>query len=462
MRRSHVRWAPGLLLVVACGGSAGDGDQSAQDATSATFPAFAQDIARTAPQLILGNGGPVMKNGKLVTVTFASDDPANLSTILAFDDAIGKSKYWHDAVGEYGVEGLQSDPTLHVQITDDDMPRMTHGNTKGPDGNFSNVLGMLDRDLISFMDSHAKSGEWPKPTDDTLYAVYVPKSVPLVSRISEAVGELDRIDACDSFEGFHDEKVRRGREKDDHFLYTIIYEACGGGTIQNTTDTASHELAEGATDPFSSTDDTAALNGFNMLAWTVFNERQEEIGDACEYYPDANADLTGDFAFRVQSLWSNKAARAGKNPCAPNDGSPYYNVVPLAVDDGIEVVVPPKISVPAKTMGYRIPKGSRTISLGLFSDRDIGGDWNVSAIVGGSASTIVKDDPKVDNGEERVKVSFVGPASGRNGSKIQVKISVDPSAKAEHGKTRTGVVVSFISEKQGLPKRYMPVMIALQ
>jgi hypothetical protein len=337
---------------------------------------------------------------------------------------------------------------------------MTHGRTKGADGAFHDVLGMLDTDLVNFVSNKATSGTWTRPTDDTLYAVYVPKAVPLVTRISDAAGQLDRMGACDSFEGFHFEKVRRGRDQDTHFLYTIIYEACGDGTIENTTDTASHELAEGATDPFASTDATAALNGFNMLAWTVFNERQEEIGDACEYYPDANADLKGDFAFRVQGLWSNKAARAGKNPCIPNDGSAYYNVVPLEVED-VDVVVPPKISVPTHTLGYHIPSGSRTISLGMFSDRDTGGPWKVSAIVGGSASTIVADEPTIDNGEERVKVSFVGPDSGKNGDKLKVQIDVDRSAQAEHGKTRTGVVVTFVSEKQGFPKRYLPVMIGL-
>jgi hypothetical protein len=449
-----------LLCAAACSGSA-DAGSTEQDATGSAFPAFAKDTAKTAPQLVLGNGGPVMKNGTLVTVTFDSDDPANIQTINAFSDEIGTSDYWKNAVGEYGVTGLRSDPSTHFTITSDDMPRMTHGRTKAADGTFHDVLGMLDTDLVNFLSNKATSGAWTEPTDDTLYAVYVPTSIPLVTRISDTPGQLDRIGACDSFEGFHYEKVRRGREQDKHFLYTIIYEACGDGTIENTTDTASHELAEGTTDPFASTDDTAALNGFNMLAWTVFNEHEEEIGDACEYYPDANADLTGDFPFRVQGLWSNKAARAGKNPCIPNDGSAYYNVVPLEVED-VDVVVPPKLSVTSRTLGYRIPSGSRTINLGLYSDRDTGGPWKVSAIVGGSASTIVAADPKVDNGEERVNVTFAGADSGKNGDKLQVRIDVDPSAQAEHGKTRTGVVVTFISEMDGLPKRYMPVMIGLK
>jgi hypothetical protein len=451
-----------ICLASACGGSPDGPDQSEQDATGSAFPAFAKDVARAAPQLILGNGGPVIQDAKLVTITFASDDPANVATIERFSDGIGKSAYWRDALLEYGVRGLSSASPQHIHVSPDDMPRMTHGNTKGADGTFHDVLGLLDSDLVSFLVKHATNGDWPRAADDTLYAVYIPKSIPLVTRISTEVGKLDRMDACESFEGFHFEKIRRGRESDTHMLYTIIDEACGDGTIDNTTDTASHELAEGVTDPFASTNDTAALNGFNSLAWTVFNEHQEEIGDACEFYPDVNVTLSGDFAFRVQGLWSNRAARAGKNPCAPNDGSPYYNVVPLAMDQDIEVVVPPRLSVTSKTVGYRVPGGSRTISLGLFSDRPTSGPWKVSAVVGGTASTIVSDTPKLDNGEDRVKVNFVGTDHGKNGDTLKVQIDVDPDAHAEHGKSRTGVVVTFVSEKEGLPKRYTPVMIGLR
>src|SRR6185369_6461138 len=197
---------------------------------------------------------------------------------------------------------------------DSDLPRMTNGRTRDADGNFSTVLGLLDRDLEKHLKTHAQDGDsgWPKADSNTLYAVFVPKNVPLVTRISDKPGQLDRIGACDSYLGFHDESVRRGR--DDHFLYTIIYEGCGddadgnnGGSIDDTIDTASHEIAEAVTDPFASTEETAALNGFDLVAWSVFQDRQEEIGDACEFYPEANIPPAPDFPFKVQSLWSNRS-----------------------------------------------------------------------------------------------------------------------------------------------------------
>ena len=99
-----------------------DSGASEQDATGSAFPAFAKDIAKTAPQLILGNGGPVMKNAQLVTITFEADDPANVQTIEKFSDTISASEYWKNGVGEYGVGAMRSDPSLHFHITQGDMP----------------------------------------------------------------------------------------------------------------------------------------------------------------------------------------------------------------------------------------------------------------------------------------------------------------------------------------------------
>ena len=284
-------WAWAVMVTVsaasaACGGAGPGPDQGEEGDTGSTFPAFKSDVAKSMPQLILGNGGPVLTNAKLVTITFPSDDPSNVETIENFSDAIGSSQFWKDATSEYGVLGMRSDPSLHVHIDPNDMPRMTHGNTKASDGTFSNVLGLLDTDLVNFVASHAQSGAFPPPDDETLYAIYIPKDIPLVTRISTTVGQLDRMGACDSFEGFHFEKVRRGREADKHLLYTLIYEACGDGTIDNTTDTASHELAEGATDPFAATDDTAALNGFDKLA--MLPDEGNDVAEAVKDNYDAN------------------------------------------------------------------------------------------------------------------------------------------------------------------------------
>jgi hypothetical protein len=455
------------IVISACGSSSdgGDGTGDDQNATATSFPAFKADIAKGMPKLTLGNGGPVLRNAKIVTITFESDDPSNVQTIESFTDQLAHGKYWSDTTSEYGVGPFTSNPSLHVHIPASDMPRFTNGNTKDSDGNFSTQKALLDTDLVSHLFKHANdpSSGWPAPDSNTVYAVYVPKSIPLVTRISDTPGQLDRMGACDSFEGFHDERVRRG--SDGHFLYTIIDEACGEGTIQETTDTASHELAESVTDPFASTDDTAALNGFDLVAWSIFQDRQEEIGDACEFYPDANVAPTKDFPFKVQALWSNKSAAAGHNPCIPDANGPYYNVIPLNMQD-IDVVIPPKRTTTTHTRGFKIAENQKTgnFSLGLYSDADTHGEWTVSAYVGGTAENVVVDGTPDPSKERRLTVAFgngQSTAKGKNGDKVDVTITVDRDAQAEHGTVNkgNGVVVTFISEKKGMPKRYMPVMV---
>lgn len=51
---------------------------------------------------------------------------------------------------------------------------------------------------------------------------------------------------------------------------------------------------------------------------------------------------------------------------------------------------------------------------------------------------------------------------GKNGDKVKVNLDVDRNAMPGDGASRNGVVVTFVSEKSGIAKRYMPVMIALE
>jgi hypothetical protein len=457
-----------VLGLGAC--SAGDHGQTgdAQNVVASAFPTFKADIAKGMPQLTLNNGGPVLQNARVVTVTFESDAPENVQKIEAFSDGLGATQYWKDTTSEYGAGPFRSDPSLHVHVPATDLPRFTKGRTRDENGEFSTVLGLLDTDLERHLFKHATEADsgWPQADSSTLYAVYVPKDVPLVSRISDNPGQLDRIGACDSFLGFHDEKVKRGR--DGHFLYTIIYEGCDDGSIDEAIDTASHELAEAITDPFASTAETAALNGFDLDAWGVFNGRQEEIGDACEFYPEANVPPSPAFPFKLQSLWSNRSAKAGHDPCIPAVDGPYYNEIPIGMTD-IDVILPPKVTKATHTRGYRIPPNQTrtTFSLGLYSDGPTNGQWEVTATVGGTADTIVKDGPPAPSKEQRLTVTFPNGGSsfrGSNGDKVDVTVTVDRGAQAEHGvvNTGSGIVVTFIAAKAGLPKHYMPVMIGIQ
>jgi hypothetical protein len=147
---------------------------------------------------------------------------------------------------------------------------------------------------------------------------------------------------------------------------------------------------------------------------------------------------------------------------------PYYNEIPLGMVD-LDVVIPPKVTKTTHTRGYRIPEDrtSTTFSLGMYSDGDTHGTWDVTAVVGGKADSIVVADEPAPSKEQRLTVKLAGGpdrVSGKNGDRIDVTVTVDRAAQAEHGvvNTGTGIVVTFIASKQGLPKHYMPVMIGIR
>ncbi len=417
-----------------------DGASVSEDALSSShYPAFKPDIAT----LKQNPRNPVLKNATLVTITYPGD--SNRERLEAFSDGLGRSRFWSTAVSEYGVGPTRSDASLHVHLDASDLPRVSRGK-------------VLDTDVVDFVVGHAKSegSGWPARERETLYIIYVPKSVALTTG-DGSVG------ACDSYMGFHDESVS-GK---DHLLYTIVYEACGNGTLDEVTDTASHEIAEAATDPWTSQDATLALSGFDddHLAWSLFNEKAEENGDACEFYDDANVTLGGDFPFRVQSLWSNKAALAGSNPCVPaapfEAASPaYFNVTPLDMKNVSLVVAQrgKKTSTVASvtTKGFRVDSRTNRVDfkVGFYSDKDTGGAFTLSAIEGAVWSK---------SREHRLDITF-GPdgarsLDGKNGTKADVHVAFDP--------TKTGaldgdaILITLVSSKDGMPKHYMPILIGI-
>jgi len=98
-----------------------------------------------------------------------------------------------------------------------------------------------------------------------------------------------------------------------------------------------------------------------------------EIGDLCEVESLSFQRLIGfDLLSR---FWSNSAAAAGHDPCAPPITFPYFNSVPV-LPDQIPVTI---YSGQVITNGVAVPLGtSKTIDVQLYSDAPTG-DWNVEA-----------------------------------------------------------------------------------
>lgn len=376
-------------------------------APSSKYPAFTPDIG----QLVM-NGGPVLKNPVVVTVTWPSDAKADQFEDLG--DKIGPSQYWSTITSEYGVGPATSGPSKHIRLTE------------------AAPTSISDTQLESFVQSHLSSTvspAWPAPTGQEIYILYLSKSTKLM---------LQGQDACQQgVGGYHDSTTVNGK----NVAYAIIPPCF---SYDETTLSASHELAEAATDPFPQ--NNPALYGFDSdhLAWEIFQQFQSENGDACEFYRDSAADET-DVPYTVQRQWSNKSGAAGHDPCVPPSQKVYFNATPIKQDDITMDLSQIGGDSATQTKGFEIPIGStKTIPIGLYSDAAKGA-WNVKAVEGGVA------------GGKGGKFDLtLDKTSGQNGEIVNLTITVNASG----GRLGGGIISIVSTDATNNTSHYMPIMIS--
>jgi hypothetical protein len=323
-----------------------DGDGSGpDDATNVVYPAFTPFIGQ------IGNsGGAVLSHPVIVAITWADDDPGAVSTIEAFADGIGPSKYWSTALGQYGVGAATCGPTNHVHVPSASPAQMSDG------------------DIQAFLSQNA-GALLPAATDETMYSVFLSAHTSLV---------FNGHDACSAgVGGYHFETVISGTRTQ----YAVV-PRCAGHSV---TAGMSHELAETATDPHAASG--PAWNGFEdpYMAWDIFQGFWvgAEVGDACEFFQDSWYSENLPPLADVQRLWSNKSAAAGHAPCVPAAPGAYFNVTALNLED--IVIDLSEIGAPSAfhTKGYKASVG-QTISfhVGFYSDGPTSGPWKVTASSG--------------------------------------------------------------------------------
>ncbi|MDB4945349.1 MAG: hypothetical protein JWP97_4883 [Labilithrix sp.] len=372
---------------------------------STTYPAF-----KPAMGQLVNNGGSVLVNPVIVTVTWPGDEQAD--TLEGLGDTIGAGAYWSAVTAEYGSKAAVSGADNHVRLT-----------TAAP-------TSISDSELQDLVKANVESGAFPTPaTGNPVYILYLPTSMQLIlqgqSACSQGVG------------GYHDSVTASGKD----VAYAIVPRC--SNDFESVTVAASHELAEAATDPYPQTQ--PAWYGFRNqdLAWEFFQQFQSENGDACEFYrdsellPGAESGLT----YHVQRQWSNKSAAAGHDPCVPAYANRvFYNTTPLGLED-VDVDLSQLGGGKVTTKGYNIAVGeTRTIALGLYSDGPLKA-WDIKAIAGGIAS---RQTATVD--------LSLDVTSGQNGEKAYLTITVNSAG-------RTGSeLVSIVSTYQGTP-HYMPILI---
>jgi hypothetical protein len=136
---------------------------------------------------------------------------------------------------------------------------------------------VTDAAIQQMLQQHVTSKALPAPTTNTLYIVFLPPGVTVVSGNERS---------CQVFCGYHD--------RSSSGLYYAVLPSpdcagCLGGlqAIAALTSVCSHELAEAVTDPVPGT------------GW--YDDANGEIGDICAWQ---NKQLG---AYTVQLLWSNRA-----------------------------------------------------------------------------------------------------------------------------------------------------------
>jgi hypothetical protein len=297
-----------------------------------------------APPQVQKQGGPVLANPTLVPMFFSNDnDPtAPVADITAFFQALGETNYWR-TLEEYGVGAPAAVvPVMLGQAAPASLD----------DSTATSALKVLLEGFIA-----NGTGGTPAPGTDTLYVLVFPTGTTITR---------DGSTACTGLYGYHDEAAL----SDGTSVPYAVLPRCPGssqgfpGDLPLLTGVASHEIAEGSTDPFVRTA-PAWLEVDDTHLYFAEANFGAEIADMCENDPEAFY-VFGDLGFFVQRIWSNSAALAGLDPCVPAfQGETFFNSAPLL--DGTTSF--PYDGTNATAAAVDIPMGqSGTVSIELYSD----------------------------------------------------------------------------------------------
>lgn len=267
------------------GANAGSGGEAGADFVPAHHRPF---------PLVTAHGGPVLQKVELVPIYFVGDPL--IPDLEAFNTWIVSSDYWKTIGADYDVVAGTRLPAVQV--------------TTAPGASIT------DLQVANWIDAHIADGSLPKPSTNTLFALFYPAATTVTSGSSKS---------CSGFAGLHQSAMVSNAMFTGKVPFVII-PRCSfspGDELEIATDVASHEYVEAATDPLSTSDPAWYLDGKTgqpLEAWQMLNGL--EVADLCE---NQSYDVVDGFT--VQDSWSNSAAQAGNNPCQPSDPKhPFFMV----------------------------------------------------------------------------------------------------------------------------------------
>jgi hypothetical protein len=409
------------------GGSSSGSDSGSSSGATAGYPAFTPEM----PVLQNANGA-TLTAPRIVTVTWPSD--TNQASLQDFDDRIGASAYWKTALTEYGIGPASSGPSNHVVVQT--PPPATW------------AASDIDAWAQQQAGSPSTSG-WPAPDAQTVYMVFVPSTIN-VTDVDPSTNKT--VDACILEEGYH--TTLTAGTNPSGVAYALALEHCpieyGTDVLGDATETAAHELAEAATDPFADAlGNPSGWIGFDAdhLAWELWNQWQDEVADACQYFDEAYYKEGADLPYMVQRLWSNASAKAGHDPCVPAPAGPYSNVTPLGLDSlSVTAVDAAGTASKFSTKGWHIAPGQTAkVQVGFYSDGPTSA-WSVQAVEGDCCT----------QGWTRALTVSPSTFTGQNGDTVELTITAD-NAPAQG----TAALLTFWSDAGNKQNHYMPVVVGV-
>jgi hypothetical protein len=235
------------------------------------------------------NQGRILKPMKLVTVVSAGDTLAN--QLFAFSDALIVSNWWQAAGKDYGLGNAGQ--SIHVT-----GPAIT----QNPSGNA----------MRSYITNAIQGNGAAAPDGNTMYILYLPSGI-------DALDQRGPNTNCQYYGGYHTEYGQGGDGWG--FGQRCPTQGTGLSELQSLTIIGSHEIMEGATDPVPGLGWTLGTPDYQQ-PWTQtpwLAAVQGEVGDLC-----FGTEIP-ELGNKYQRIWSNSAAAAGGDPCAPALPDPYYN-----------------------------------------------------------------------------------------------------------------------------------------
>jgi hypothetical protein len=337
---------------------------------------------------IPNHGGAVLHDPVIVTVTFPNDDLE--AKAQALDDQIGSLKWWSTVHKGYGVGPATGGG--HVTMKDD-LPS-----------------AMSDGDVENWLQDRITDGTLPAPTDQMIYALYIPASTTVTFSAQAGGGS-----SCQEWLGYHSSINASFQNKVIPAAYAVIGRC---GTIDDVTDTASHEFTEAATDPHP----IAGIPGYVLeqnTPWTILGG---EDGDMC-----SGVSPVSEAGWNLTRVWNNESALEGNQPCLPvpdpinGQVLPYFNAG--LVKDTLKGTVGGTVSVEVDCYSFGPLPGPMTLVGQAFSKK--------------SALTFSFSQPTCNNGD-KVMLTINVAATAKHGTDYHFSVlaQLDPN----NGHTWRGMV----------------------